>query len=725
MWKQIHTWIGLGLSILLFIMALTGAILATQPLSDAIMIKSTIDNQSVADVVHTIEDAHPRITPQRLRISSNGEAILTFSQRNRLREKTISLQTGEFLPSHKESELYSFVKELHRSFLLGESGRLIPAISVLAMLLLGLSGLITLYRKLGSLKSFFMPLSWKGWANLHSTLGRWIVIPLFIVIFSGIWLSSITFKFISTGEDTPPTYPESVEQLEYVPAWTLEGLKDQSIKNVKEVIFPVPEDWFDVWTIKTDKQYIFVDQFTGKILSQEKLSIWAIILDWIMVLHTGKGTIVWAILLFISAISIPAFIVSGIVIWTKGIKYKKGGLKHQASSHQAGILIAVGTESGSTWGFAKALHQGLHELGENVRSIEINKIAQHYPKLHTLIVLTSTYGDGDAPASATKFASQLCKLNDHNICYTTLAFGDRAFPQFCAFGKKVDAILSKQFSPLLPITLIDKQSAQSFSLWCKQLGEKLGYILDISYSPERPKTHTFTLKDKDIFGESMDVTLAKLIFNGNKLPFHQAGDWLAVYPPQCNVPRLYSLGSIGKLDKTIEICVRKQPNGFCSSWLCNLSQGDQISANIIHNPNFHPPKKGALLLIGAGSGIAPFIGMIRHNNTKRPIYLFWGGRHPDVDHIYGDEIKEWLMDKRLTHFYPAWSRLNQGEYIQHILSQQHKLLEEQLRAGVTIMVCGSKIMANDIQAIIEQCAQNVGLSLITLKRQKRFLEDIY
>lgn len=741
MWRKTHQWIGLFISVLIVLVSLTGTILSTKPMYNAYNAHTLPRDMSVATVTKIIATKNKRITPQKLTINANGEAQLNYTIRNKLKKRSISLTTGKFVRTQKEPQIYSFVTTLHRSFFLGDNGRIIPAIVALAMLVLAISGLILLIRRLGGIKKLTASTSWRGLSNQHAGLGRLAIIPLSIMIVSALWLSAITFKIVSTGEDVPPQYPESVQELDYIEPWKLKGLQNIPINTVTEVIYPIPSDWFDVWTVKTDSEYIFIDQFSGEVLSKQPLSIWANILQWMIFLHSGQGNMWWSGVLLLSSLCIPFFAISGTIMWFTNRKSKAGKIHNQAPRKNATTLILVGSENGSTWGFAKALHRGLASHNHKVHTNTMNNISHNYPVVENIFILTSTYGDGDAPQSATKFLSRLQKapIKNKNINYAILGFGDRAFPQFCAFAFRVaDAMQTIFGSPLLPLTTVDKQSSQTFSQWTQQLGEKLSLNLQAEYTPTRPQTQSIQLIAKQDFAHhsSLDIApISILRFCANshkgKAPKHTAGDWLAVYPPQCNVPRLYSLASDSNYDKHIEICVRLHKGGICSTYLYSMDIGQNIDVAIIHNPHFHIPrnknkyKQGGVIMIGAGSGIAPFIGMIKHNYSKRPITLFWGGRSPDIDGIYQEEIKQWLNSRHLTHFYPAWSRMDKKMYVQHLVALHHTDIAEQLKCGATIMICGSSQMALAVAKEIKISAQMVGLTIEKLKQDRRYLEDVY
>lgn len=113
---------------------------------------------------------------------------------------------------------------------------------------------------------------------------------------------------------------------------------------------------------------------------------------------------------------------------------------------QANTIILVGSEGNRAWAFAAAIHQALTSAAFRVHIASMNDLSSRHSKAQRLIVLTSTYGDDDAPSSATRFLSKLAAMNDYvPPMFAVLGVGDRHFPHFCAdaqsvHGKQLDAL---------------------------------------------------------------------------------------------------------------------------------------------------------------------------------------------------------------------------------------------------------------------------------------------
>ena len=293
---------------------------------------------------------------------------------------------------------------------------------------------------------------------------------------------------------------------------------------------------------------------------------------------------------------------------------------------------------------------------------------------------------------------------------------------------------------MLDAFLIDRQSAQDFANWGARLGEALGCPLPLRHIAERAPVTQFTLQSRKDYGADLQAATAILRFglsgdtNGgarswwsrhHRLPHFAAGDLVGVLPPGSDLPRFYSLAS-GSAENFLEVCVRKQPGGLCSGFLHDLQPGDSIEAFIRANPRFRPsPGTAPLILVGAGAGIAPLMGFIRANASNRPMHLYWGGRSPDTDFLYSEELKACLRDKRLSQLHAVFSRVAHGRYVQSEVLAQAAVIGALLKEGAQIMVCGGRDMGEQVARAFDAILRHAGLDLETLREQGRYCEDIY
>ena len=685
MWRSVHSIIGLAATAFVVVLSLSGAFLATQPVYDAMAAPDGGRDLSLAETLRHIHSANPDIIADHLKRDAAGTLKLGYVLNGRRGEAPFDAETGALLPAKNEPQAYVWTRHLHRGFLLGDEGRVLSAIGGIAMAVLTVSGIALLVRRAGGWRHLLTPMNAEDAGGLHAVMGRLALVPLLITALTALYLSAQSFSLFPTAR-VAPAYPESVQEMDPVLPWDLVGLQQMPLAEVNEVIFPIVEDWFDVWAVRTDSAYVFYDQFTGAELSRDPLPLSARVMDVIRMLHTGEGAPLWAIVLLLANLSVPAFAVTGAIVWWTGRKGSGGRIRNNAALGRAEALILVGSEGGATWGFAAALHKGLHDAGVPVRTLAMNKLPARITAQY-VFALTSTYGDGDAPKNADRFLGALETCDIGAARYAVLGFGDKSFPRYCAFAGQVAGAMETRFGgQLVQATNVDRKSAQTFEHWCALVAEAMGKPLSVTYEAPRHKTTRLTLSARKIYGEAFQAPVAVLRFQSDRLPRHTAGDLVSICPPDSKVARLYSLGSCARGDGFMEICVRRQDGGKCSGWLCGLDIGQQIDVAITRNPRFHMPRKGPVVMISAGTGIAPFAGMIRNNARLQPIDLFWGGRHPKGDALYQLEIADWQKRGLLHRFVPAWSRVHPSRYVQDMVQTHRDHLIARLKDGATIMV---------------------------------------
>ena len=149
----------------------------------------------------------------------------------------------------------------------------------------------------------------------------------------------------------------------------------------------------------------------------------------------------------------------------------------------------------------------------------------------------------------------------------------------------------------------------------------------------------------EIIQETASAKSIKFVNESGCQPPFQSGQYINVFVDAGGVrtSRPYSIASSPTQTGHYELTVRKVEDGFVSDYLMNeLKPGDKISSsspsgNFHYNPLFHGNK---LALIAGGSGITPFMSMIREladKNLSRRLHLFYGCRVED-DVIYRAEL---------------------------------------------------------------------------------------
>ncbi|WGU70247.1 NADPH cytochrome P450 oxidoreductase family protein [Capnocytophaga canimorsus] len=290
----------------------------------------------------------------------------------------------------------------------------------------------------------------------------------------------------------------------------------------------------------------------------------------------------------------------------------------------------VGSESGSTLAFADLLHQSLLKQGKKSFLTTMNAYTP-YPKMKHLVVMTSTYGQGDAPSNANKFEDIFEKHPPMaDFSFAVVGFGSYAYPDFCKFAFQTEILLRKlpNAQALLPIYTINNQSFEDFTQWVNLWAEKHQISPTIEANNLQRKKHKqqlFKVVQKSVINQD-DTFLITLKIIGNKS--FQSGDLLGITSDVDQRERLYSIGKISK--KNILLSIKKHEKGLISNLLYTTNIGDILKARIIKNTSFHFPHRATkVMCIATGTGIAPFFRNDGSSPESRAI-LILGWKNPKV-----------------------------------------------------------------------------------------------
>ena len=734
-WKAIHRWLGLTVGTLALVLGLTGAILAFDPVQQAWQAPAAPGDLSVAALVERVARTVPGM--EEIRHLPSGAIVVFSFDGDQAQASYVDPADGRVLGPWQPSALPRWVKNLHRSLLLGDAGRWGAAGIALAMALICISALVLLLRRMGGWRRLAARVRGSLAQRLHVLTGRVVLALLLLTSLTALTMSASTLGLVALDAGVEPDVVSVVSVVAGQPALqALAGaqlplLQSLAVRDLRKLNFPDAADPEDTWKVATNQGEVWIDRYSGQTLATQNTTFAQDVYDWALVLHTGEGAWPWAVVLALVGASVLLFWWSGMVIWWQA-RRQAPHITGSSPLAQADVLIFVASEGGSTWGFAQALQDALARSGHRVHSSALEHF-QTTPATRQVFVFAATYGEGQAPAHASGALERIAKLSASAVPVTVLGFGDRQYPAFCAFAEALEqALRARGWPALLPLECIHQQSGQQFARWGATLAQALGEPLVLDYVPRVPATTALTLVARQNYRAHSGEPTAILRFawpaqgGGTRLAHFAAGDLVGILAPGSAVPRYYSLAS-GWADGFLEICVRQLPGGLCSTHLLGLQPGDRIAAFIRPNPGFALPRtRRPVLLIGAGTGVAPLAGFIRRNDRRTPMYLYFGGRDPAQDYYFGPEIQRWLGEGRLASVQAVFSRIPEGGgYVQDALRRDAECLRALVAQGALVRVCGSRAMAQGVAQALDTILAPLQLSVATLKEKERYAEDVF
>lgn len=213
-------------------------------------------------------------------------------------------------------------------------------------------------------------------------------------------------------------------------------------------------------------------------------------------------------------------------------------------------------------------------------------------------------------------------------------------------------------------------------------------------------------------------------------------------------PRLYSISSSseahdGQVHLTVNLNRFKVgdeiKSGLASQFLADFPLETELEFYIHKNQNFRLPSEDTdLIMIGPGTGIAPFRSFLAHRDAtgaEGKNWLFFGEQHFVLDFYYQTEIQEWITTGVLSKLDTAFSRDQERKiYVQDRIREKAKEFNAWIENGASIYICGQKNpMSQDVeQTILEVIASErnitieaAGLVLEELENKGKYQKDVY
>jgi sulfite reductase (NADPH) flavoprotein alpha-component len=214
-------------------------------------------------------------------------------------------------------------------------------------------------------------------------------------------------------------------------------------------------------------------------------------------------------------------------------------------------------------------------------------------------------------------------------------------------------------------------------------------------------------------------------------------------------PRLYSIASspLAVDDEahltvsTVHFTLHGTPRfGVASGQLAHrLGAEDTLPVYVQANPHFRLPEpERPIILIGAGTGVAPYRAFLQHREAEGATgrsWLLFGERNFRTDFLYQTEWQAWLRDKTLTRMDVAFSRdAAQKHYVQHRLVEHAAEVHAWIEDGASVYVCGdaARLAPDAHDALASVFVSQAGLTreeaedrLRAMARDHRYQRDVY
>lgn len=194
--------------------------------------------------------------------------------------------------------------------------------------------------------------------------------------------------------------------------------------------------------------------------------------------------------------------------------------------------------------------------------------------------------------------------------------------------------------------------------------------------------------------------------------------------------RLYSVASARDGEKrnanNLALTVKREPNGACSNYLCDLEKGDTVEVCGPFGGTFLMPNdpNANIIMVCTGTGSAPFRAFTERRRRAAPgadgeLLLFFGARTPQELPYFGplNKLPQSLLNRHLV-----FSRLpdQPKEYVQDRMRKESDTVAKLLHQPQThVYICGLKGMETGVDDALATVCSEHRLDWDNLKTEMR------
>ena len=189
------------------------------------------------------------------------------------------------------------------------------------------------------------------------------------------------------------------------------------------------------------------------------------------------------------------------------------------------ITLLFASQTGTSESWAKKFAKRLKSAGMAARAMELQSVSPaDLAKEALVLVIASTYGEGDPPDACAGFAAELAALEGpllEHLHYSVLALGDRNYLKFCAFGHGIDAHFARLGAiRIAPVHEVDSGAASEFASWQEVMLKALPDLAGsspVAESAAEASDASDDHDDSDIPGASRDHPFGATLLSNRRL----------------------------------------------------------------------------------------------------------------------------------------------------------------------------------------------------------------
>lgn len=626
--------------------------------------------------------------------------------------------TGKLQGEVAGQGFFDLMLQLHRFLAMGDTGRQITGACTLMLIFFCLSGLYLRWPRKALNWRTWLTLDWarKGRAfnwDLHAVAGTWCLLFYLLFALTGLFwsyewyrqgLNNLLADAPAAGEQhkrgegrgRPGAPGKDAKPLvvDYDAVWAnLQAAAGPTMTSYNLRLPPAGGQPANIFYLLEGAEHeralntLSLDPANGQVKKHDRYadkSFKAQLLASVYALHVGSYFgLTGRILLTIASLTMPLFFVTGWLLYLDR-RRKKRQVRAARSSFSPSTtqgqswLVGFASQSGFAEQLAWQSAGQLQAAGLPVHVRPLAELTEHdLNQAERALFVVSTFGDGEAPDSARGFERKILgqPWALQNLNYALLALGDRQYPHFCGFAKRLQAWLGERGAINAFATVeVDSADPAALQLWHQQLAQLTG-----SKPPAAWKAPTFsnwTLIERTLLNPGSQGSAVYLLALEPEHPAQwQAGDLVEILPrnnarsvehflrglgldgesqvqleglqesllqalagrqlptsrehlvglhAQALVDALiplaareYSIASIAS-DGALELIVRQERHadgslGLGSGWLTEyLPVNNSVSLRLRSNSGFHLPAPATpMILIGNGTGIAGLRSLLK------------------------------------------------------------------------------------------------------------------